>query len=673
MTNFFLSASIALAAAPTADVPSPKEAPVVRHAPSLGVGRMLADAKGKDTTGNDVSVSSALGRNGLVLAMTSTTCPVSKKYGPSWAAFETELAKKGINVLYVNATTTDSAASIDAFVKSNNLKGRYVHDAAFAKAVGASTTAEVFLVDAKRTIVYRGAADDQYGLGYQLPAPKVNFLLDAATALTAGRTVAPAATTAPGCELDFGKTVVAATSAVTYHNRISRIVQANCLDCHREGGAGPFKMDTPEDLTSHAGMIRKVVNGGTMPPWFATAPAPGTHTPWSNDRRLPDADKADLLAWLNGDRAVGNPADAPLAKTYPDGWNIGKPDQVFQIPRKFAIQANGQMPYQNVTFDSGVTEDKWVKAVEVRPTSIAVVHHVLVFLINQGDDPAADPGQDERRGFFAAYVPGNGSLSYPDGYAKKLPKGSKFRIQIHYTPNGTATTDQLKIGVVYADKTPRYEVKVSGIANPMMRVPPGAAHHEQKAVIPVADDVDVIGFLPHMHVRGSAARYEIKGPDGKVSMPLDVPHYDFNWQLHYKLAEPMRVKKGSTFTFTAWFDNSTGNPANPDPKKWVRWGPQTSDEMLLGYVEYIVPAGSDAAKGHGPLHAIGFDRDAIFKEVNVSGTGKITFDEFAAFVKPLSPRLREPLVLKLAFERLDKNKDGLIDKEEFVTQFMNRK
>jgi len=280
---------------------------------------------------------------------------------------------------------------------------------------------------------------------------------------------------------------------------------------------------------------------------------------------------------------------------------------------------------------------------------------------------------DERRGFFAAYVPGNGMMSYPDGYAKKLPKGARFRIQIHYTPNGVATQDQLRIGVSYASKMPEYEIKVSGIANPMMRIPPGAAHHEQKAIIPVADDVQVIGFLPHMHVRGAAARYEVKGPDGKTVTPLDVPHYDFNWQLHYKLAEPMLIKKGSTFTFTAWYDNSTGNPANPDPKKWVRWGPQTSDEMLLGYVEYIVPANSPQAKGHDPLHAIGFDREAIFKEVNVSGTGKITSEELAVFIEPLSPRLKDPLARKLVFDRLDKNKDGFIDKEEFVTQFMNRK
>lgn len=648
-----------------------REAPVVRHAPTVGVGSMIANPTAKDVAGKDVSISTKMGEKGLAIALTSTTCPVSKKYGTTWSKLEGEFAKKGINVLYVNATPSDSKASIDEFVKANGLKGSYVHDVAFAKALGATSTAEVILVDAKRTIVYRGAVDDQYGLGYQLAAPKKTYLIDAVAAMLSGRQAAPAATSAPGCELDIGKATTNTT--VTYHNRISRIIQANCIDCHREGGVGPFKMESPEDLISHAGMIRKVVDKGIMPPWFATAPAVGEHTPWSNDRRLVDADKADLLNWLSGDRAVGNPADAPLGRTYTDGWTIGKPDAVYQIPKPFNIIADGQMPYQNVTFDPKITEDHWVSAVEVRPTDPAVVHHVLIFLLHNGDDPMADPGMDERRGFFAAYVPGNNVLSYPDGYAKKLRKGDRFRIQIHYTPNGTATQDQLRFGVKYAEKDPQYEVKVSGLANPMMRIPPGAARHAQRAIIKVAEDVDVIGFLPHMHVRGVGARYEVTGPDGKTTMPLDVPHYDFNWQLHYKLAEPMRIKAGSTFTFTGWFDNSTGNPANPDPKKLVRWGPQTSDEMLLGYVEYIVPAGSNAAKGYGPLHAIGFDREAVFKDVNVSGTGKITFEEFSKFVQPLSPRLRDPLILRLAFDRLDKNKDGFIDKDEFVTQFMNRK
>ncbi|MFO0937347.1 MAG: redoxin family protein [Gemmataceae bacterium] len=649
-----------------------KETPIVQHAPSLGVGRMLANPSAKSTTGQPVTPATAMGEHGLVIALTSTTCPISKKYGPTWTKLESELKQKGIHVLYVNAIPTDSADSITNFLKNNDLKAPYIHDAEFAKAIGATSTAEVILLDAKRTVVYRGAIDDQYGLGYQLPEPKKQYLTSAVAAMRAGREAFPAATSAPGCVLELGKATAPEKTSITYHNRISRIIQANCIDCHRDGGVGPFKLDTAEDLISHAGMIRKVVEKGTMPPWFAAAPAEGKHTPWMNDRRLVDSDRADLLAWLGGDRALGNPSDAPRPKTYPDGWSIGKPDQEWLMPQKTKVPAGGQIPYVNFTFNPKITEDRWVRSVEIRPLVPGVVHHVLVFLMSPDDESTIEPGNDERRGFFAAYVPGNGMLTYPDGYAKRLPKGAQFRFQIHYTPNGTAAVDQLRMAVTYAEKAPLFEVKTSGLANPMMRVPPGAAFHPQKAVVPVGDDVTVIGFLPHMHLRGVAARYEIAAPNGKATTLLDVPHYDFNWQLHYKLAEPIVVPKDSKFTFTAWYDNSEKNPYNPDSKKLVRWGQQTTDEMCLGYVEYIVPVGSPQSKGNGPLHANGFDVAEVFKDVNTSGTGKITFEEFAKFVEPF-PRLRDPIVQKLAFDRLDKNHDGFIDREEFMAQFGKRR
>jgi mono/diheme cytochrome c family protein len=653
-----------------ADPKSIREAPVVRHAATLGVGRMMPNVTVTDIHKVQAPLASLVGEKGLAICLTSTSCPVSKKYGPTLAKLEAEFAAKGIPFLFVNPIATDAAESIRVFQTTNGLKGKYIHSAELAKTLGAASTAEVILLDAKRTIVYRGAVDDQYGLGYQLAAPKQPFFAEAVAALLAGRDIAPAATSAPGCELE-GNHLPQSPAEVTYHNRISRIVQANCVECHRAGGVGPFPLETSEDLISHAGMIRKVVDKGTMPPWFASAPAKGEHTPWSNDRRLTDADKADLLAWLNGSRAVGDASDAPLSRMFPEGWTLGKPDQTFVTPRKTNVPASGQIPYVNFVFDPEIKEDRWVRAVEIRPSAPAVVHHVLVFLIAPDDGPNVDPAMDERNGFFAAYVPGNSGQWYPEGFAKRLPKGSRFRFQIHYTPNGTAVTDQLTMGLSFTEQMPRYEVKVAGVANPMMRVPPGAAHHPQRAVVPVSGDVDIIGFLPHMHLRGVAARYEITDPDGKKTIPLDVPHYDFNWQLHYKLAEPLRVKNGSTLTYTAWYDNSSANPANPDPKKLVRWGQQTTDEMLLSYVEYIVPATAEKSAGRGPLHANGFNRKEVFKDIDTNGDGKISPEEFADFAQAF-PKLREPATLVVVFTRLDKNKDNAIDATEFE-QFLNRK
>jgi peroxiredoxin/mono/diheme cytochrome c family protein len=630
---------------------------------------MVPDASLKTVEGKEVKLNGAVGKSGLVIAFTNTTCSICKKYGPTLTQVEETLAAKGVALLFVNPTANEKLEDIKAFVAAHTLKGPYVHDrdGTFAKTLGATSTAEVFLLDKQRTVIYRGALDDQYGLGYAHDAPKRTYLLDAVTALLTNRTVDPAATTAPGCELDLSA-AKAAPVGVTYHNRISRIIQTNCIECHRTGGVGPFSLEKYEDVVAHAGMIRKVVEKGTMPPWFAAPAGDGKSSHWANDRSVPAADKADLFAWLKSDRPKGDPADAPLPRTYADGWLIGKPDAVFEFPKAVAVKANGTMPYQNITVETKLTEDKWVKAVEVRPSAREVVHHVLVFVLPPGKedaDDSRDAAAGERKGFFAIYVPGQSVLSYPDGFAKRLPKGSRLRFQMHYTPNGTATEDKTRIGLVFAEKAPQYEVKVVGIVNAGFRIPPGADNHPVDATLRVPLSATALGFLPHMHLRGKAFRYEITPAGGKSETVLDIPHYDFNWQLYYRLAEPRPLPPGTVVKATGWYDNSDKNPANPNSKVTVRWGPQTTDEMMLGYLEYFVPAGSTESMAGGVL-AGRFDAGALFKRVDANGDGKISRAEYDAFVK-LLPRFKDnPDEAKQLFDRLDADKDESLTAAEFA-------
>jgi peroxiredoxin/mono/diheme cytochrome c family protein len=584
--------------APPAPTKEPlQERPRVLSPAAAGVGRLVPDIALKNLDGQEVRLQSLVGARGLVLAWTNTTCPLCKKYGPTLAKLEATLASQGLPMVFVNPTPNETPQAMREFVAVHQLQGVYLHDhdEALSKAVAARSTTEVFLLDRQRTVVYRGAVDDQYGLGYAHDAPKHTYLLDAVAALRSGRTPDPAATTAPGCTLDFASSPTT-TAAVTYHERIERLVQMHCVECHRVGGVGPFSLEKYEDVVAQAGMIRRVVEKGTMPPWFATPGAVDQPSAWANDRTLPPADKADLLAWLKSDRPRGNPRAAPLPRTFADGWLIGKPDAVYRFPKPVAVKATGIMPYQNITVDTQLTEDRWVKAIEVRPSAREVVHHVLVFVLPPGaearDDNAGDAAADERRGFFAVYVPGQSVLSYPEGLAKRLPKGSRLRFQMHYTPNGTATTDQTEIGLVFAERAPEFEVRVVGLVNPRLRIPPGADNHPEVASLRVPFAATILGFLPHMHLRGKAFRYELTPPGGASEVLLDIPRYDFNWQLYYRLAVPRDVTVGTTLKATGWYDNSANNPANPDPAKTVRWGPQTTDEMMLGYVEYIVPTGS---------------------------------------------------------------------------------
>ena len=554
-----------------------KNAPKVLRAAEAGVGRLVADVAFTDLAGKGGKLSDFKAAKRTIVAFTSTSCPICKKYAPSLARLEKEYAAKGVAFLFVNPTATDE-------VKDHGFAGRYVHDkdSRLTAALGATSTAEVFVLDSARTVVYRGALDDQYGLGYSLDAPRSRYLSAALDEALAGKVPAVAATTAPGCALEPDADKAPAV-ALTYHARVERIVQANCVECHRKGGVAPFALETYDDVVAHRGMIKKVVDAGTMPPWFA-AHAKADHSPFSNDRSLTAADKKDLLDWLAGDRKKGDPADAPLPRRYESGWLIGKPDAVFEIPRAVAVKAEGTMPYQNLRVETNYDEDRWVRALEVQPTAREVVHHVLVFAVPKGQRI----GGGEAAGFFAVYVPGNNVLIYPDGYAKKLPKGATLLFQIHYTPNGKATTDRTKLGLVFADEAPRHEIQVTGIANTRFQIPAGADNHEVTAKIPVPFDAKVLALFPHAHLRGKAAKYDLKTPDGKSATLLEVPHYDFNWQLQYRFAVPVAAPRGSTITYTAWYDNSDKNPANPDATKPVRWGQQTYEEMHLGYVEYVL-------------------------------------------------------------------------------------
>ena len=540
-----------------------KQAPRVIRAAEMGVGTLVPDVAFTDLKGKPGKLSDFKSSKLLVVAMTDPGCPLCKKYAPTLAAIEKEYSVKGISFLLVNPSAKSGA----------NLAG----------ALGARSTTEVFVLDSTRTLLYRGAVDDQYGLGYATDAPKNNYLKAALDAALAGKPPVIGATTAPGCELELADGGL--QKEITYHARIGRIVQQNCVECHRAGGLAPFPLETYDQVVAKKAAIMRVVNDRTMPPWFAAPAAKGEHSLWSNDRSLTEADRADLLAWVSGDLKKGDAADGPLPRTFESGWLIGKPDAVVQMPQPIAIKATGTMPYQMISVDVNNEEERWVQAMEVQPSARAVVHHVLIFALPKGAPRAAG----EAQGFFAAYVPGNNTLVYPEGYAKKLPKNATITFQMHYTPNGTATEDQTRFGMIFVKEKPRYEVKVAALANNRFSITPGDDNYKIEAKMPyVPWNARVLAFFPHAHLRGKAARYDVKFPDGTAKTLLDVPHYDFNWQLMYRFAEPVSLPRGSSLTYTAWYDNSDKNPANPDPKRAVPWGPQTYDEMHLGYLEYVL-------------------------------------------------------------------------------------
>jgi Ca2+-binding EF-hand superfamily protein/peroxiredoxin len=584
---------------PAAEDTSFKEAPQLLKGSEHGVGRMVADLALTTLKGAEIKLSSVAGKNGLVLALFSASCPISGKLAPEIARLEKDLKEQGVAMLLVNAPPGQKAEDVAKFIADHKLVSPVASDAdgALSQQLAATTTTEVFLLDAARTLVYRGALNDQYGLGYTKDAPKHHYLRDAVAAMLSGEPAEVVATSAPGCALDLPAQKAVATTPVTYHRDIARILQANCVECHHKGGVGTFALDSYDAVIEHAGMVRKQVERGAMPPWFA-APLEGlTHSPWSNDRSLSDRDRVDLLAWLGSDRAKGDVADAPKPRVFPSEWAIGKPDAIIAAAKPISIKAEGTMPYQHVTVTTDFPEDRWVRGYEILPTAREVVHHVIVSVHEKGSKVRGG-GDEGSQGYWAAYVPGNTKQVYPEGFARKLPAGATVSFQIHYTPNGTAVEDTMRMGLLFAKTLPKYVIHTTALPNSRISIPPGEASHVEVAQRKLPTDVNVMAWMAHMHVRGKAFKFEVTLPSGKTETLLDIPKYDFNWQLRYDYAVPHFLPRGSTVKITAVFDNSTGNPANPDSTKTVRWGQQTFDEMMIGYMEHYTPLNPEVVSGN---------------------------------------------------------------------------
>ena len=404
------------------------------------------------------------------------------------------------------------------------------------------------------------------------------------------------------------------TGKVSYYKDALPILQERCQGCHRPGEVAPMTFMSYKETRPWAKAIKTAVATRKMPPWSAD-PHVGK---FSNDWSLSDREVETLTAWVDGGVAEGDPHDAPKPKEFVTGWNIGKPDYEIEMPSEFAIPASGAVDYQYIVIPSGLTEDKWVQAAELRPTFRPAVHHVVVFVREKGSNwlkeakpgvPYVPPSNQQfvntlgggSSDVLTIYTPGMAPDVWTKGMAKMIPAGADFVLQLHYTPNGKAGADKSKLGVVYASAEPDRRVITMAAIDFQLNIPPGEANHVSKAKTPNFYESTLISFFPHMHVRGKAFEYEVVMPDGTREKLLNVPKYDFNWQFSYRLDKPIDLPVGARIECTAVFDNSANNAANPDPKALVKWGEQTSEEMMIGFYDLAVSKDMNRAKYSRPM------------------------------------------------------------------------
>jgi hypothetical protein len=386
-------------------------------------------------------------------------------------------------------------------------------------------------------------------------------------------------------------------AALTYSKDIAPIFQQHCQECHRPGEVAPMTLLSFKDVRRWKRSIKKEIQSRAMPPWHAD-PKIGH---WRNDRRMEASDIEKVVRWIDAGAQEGDRADLPPTKTFRKGWQIGTPSLIFQTPTEFRVKAEGTIPYKYFTVPTNFTEDKWVRAVEVRPGSPAVVHHIIVFI--QGPKGGRLRPNSLWRNHLGGIAPGESPDIFPPGCGKLIPAGSNLVFQMHYTPNGKETTDRSKIGLYFSDdegRKPLRRVHLRAAMNPWLRIPAGATEHKVDSSYTIREDAQILSLMPHMHLRGKSFRFELVKRDGTRSTILDVPHYDFDWQHNYLFQKPLRVELGDKIYCSARFDNSKDNEANPDPTKSVRWGDQTWQEMMIGFIAFVKDDGKPVYPDEGP-------------------------------------------------------------------------
>ena len=436
-----------------------------------------------------------------------------------------------------------------------------------------------------------------------------------------------------------GQDATAGRSAapVTFHQDVLPILQKNCESCHRPGQIGPFPMRTYQEVRPWARAIKNAIVARKMPPWFADP----KYGHFNNDRSLKQSEVDTIVAWADSGAPAGDPKDAPAPLHWPEGGFQIEPDVAFELP-PYEVPATGVIEWVRVAFPAPFKEDTWVTSVEILPGSPEVVHHLCMAIVERVptrpynefewiDLPRDDSGvtlrgtseedgvvywrkvgstEVKRRdgrslvqhgGNHFCYLPGLPYEDYrPVNAAVFVPAGSDMTVSFHYTPNGLGVTDRSKIGFTVAKEPPAKRVlhqtgdesnaapvaRKSGITQ--LAIPPLEPNYVAPLTVTnILRDVELVWFRPHAHQRGKSVQYKLFYPDGREEVILNVPRYDFNWQLTYRTSK--LIPKGSRIETQFVYDNSTANRYNPDPRKWVYYGNQSWEEMGTANMGFLVP------------------------------------------------------------------------------------
>lgn len=376
---------------------------------------------------------------------------------------------------------------------------------------------------------------------------------------------------------------------VTFNEHVAPIIFENCATCHRPGESAPFDLLTYNDVRRRARQIADVTESRFMPPWL---PAPD-HTDFQGQRRLTDTQIATLGRWAQQGAPQGDPANLPPLPVFTEGWQLGEPDLIVQLPEPYTLSAEGFDVFRNFVIPLPVQQRKYVAAVELRPGNPRVVHHAVMFTDRTQSSRRQD-AQDQTPGFpgmdvasavnpdghFLGWTPGKIPLGPIEGLAWRLDPGTDMVLQLHMLPSGKPEVIQPTVGLYFSDEPPTDHLYHVSLHNDFIDIPAGEQQYTLSNAYTLPVDVDVVSIYPHAHYIAKQMKGWAQLPDGTHRWLLDIPDWDFNWQDQYRYQEPIFLPKGTTLHMEYVYDNSADNPRNPHvPPRRVTFGLESTDEM----------------------------------------------------------------------------------------------
>lgn len=542
-----------------------------------------------------------------VVVFLATECPISNEAVPGLNRLAATQAKRKIQFFGVLSDQTLSRADAVRHRDEFRIGFPVLFDPAgdLAKQLHATHTPQAVVVDPGGRLVYSGAIDDRYSdLTRRRPEARQHFLADALRAAVDNVQITVSRTEPVGCLIEQ-PAALAGTAAVTYTRDIAPILNAHCVACHWPGEVAPFALQTYADAVRRAKQLRVVTASRIMPPW-----KPNPHFgQFRGERRLTDAEISRLAAWVDAGAPEGNAADLPPSRRFLDGWQLGRPDLVLQLPEPVDIPADGPDIYQYFVLPSGLPTDRLMSAIEFRATNPRVVHHATVFVDTSGvarQLDAEDAGPGYRRaggggftpaGSLGGWGPGVTPQPLPPGMGRLIPRDADLVLQLHFHPSGKPERDQSAIGIHFAPPETKQIVNEILVANMNLTIPAGAAKFRHRASYALPVDTIVLDITPHMHLLGREIVATATLPDGRVEPLILIEDWDFHWHDHYVYSRPLRLPRGTRIDVSAVFDNSDSNPRNPhSPSQTVRWGEQSSDEMCVCYFQVTTDQPDDLDK-----------------------------------------------------------------------------